>query len=194
MPGGEPSLLTLVKLFHYLFFTRIYLKADDILAYFAHLGQNNSLPSFEDLEMAAIILYDAYTSPAAQYEAADDARDGMSDWAKTVPLGTQWDGDKAKISNIFSLTEMANANKQAARITSKKAKRKHMKEPKKKASDLPDLPFHGDRTFSEAATFKRDAMISREVAYAAAEGDVGRMWEGLKVYCFSSKIEERTGH
>ena len=98
------------------------MKAHDILAYFARLGQNNSLPSFKDLEMAAIILYNAYTSPAAQYEAADDARNGMSDWAKTIPLGTQWDGDKAKTSNIFSLTEMANANKQVAQITSKKAK------------------------------------------------------------------------
>jgi hypothetical protein len=29
-----------------------------------------------------------------------------------------------------------------------------------KASDLSDLPFHGDQTFSEAATFKHDAMIS----------------------------------
>ena len=65
MPGGEPCLLTLVKLFHYLFFIRIYLKADNSLAHFAQLGQNNSLPSFEDLEMAAIILYNAYTSPAA---------------------------------------------------------------------------------------------------------------------------------
>ena len=98
------------------------MKADDILAYFARLGQNNSLPSFEDLEMAAIIPYDAYTSPTAQYEATNDACNGMSDWAKTVPLGTQWDGDKAKTSNIFSLTEVANANKQVAQITSKKAK------------------------------------------------------------------------
>ena len=145
MPGGEPCLLTLVKLFHYLFFVRIYLKADDILAHFAQLGQNNSLPSFKDLEMAAIILYN------------------VSDWAKTVPLGTQWDDDKVKTSNIFSLTEMAIANKQAARIASRKAKRKNTKQPKKKASDLPNLPFHGDQMFAEAATFKRDAMISREV-------------------------------
>jgi hypothetical protein len=98
MPGSEPSLLTLVKLFHYLFFARVYLKTNDILAYFAHLGQKKILPSFEDLEMAAIILYDAYTSPTTRYEATNDACNGMSDWAKTVPLGTQWDDDKAKTS------------------------------------------------------------------------------------------------
>jgi len=74
---------------------------------------------------------------------------------------------------------MANANKQAAKLASKKAKRKA--KPFKKSSDSLDPPFYGDRSFAEAATFKRDAMISREVVYAAAEGDVGRVWEGLKV-------------
>jgi hypothetical protein len=168
----------------YIIYFRVYLKTDDIVNYFADLS---SLPSFEDLETAATILFDAYTSPAAQYEAADDARDGMSEWAKTVPRGTQWDGNEEKASNIFSLSEIANANKQAARLISKKAKRKNAKQSKAKSSDSPDLPFHGDRSFAEASTFKRDAMISREVAYAAAEGDVGRMWEGLKVSSFQHK-------
>ena len=52
---------------------------------------------------------------------------------------------------------------------------------KKKSSDIHHPPFYGDRTFSEAVTFKRDAMVAREIAFAAAEGDVGRVWEALKV-------------
>jgi hypothetical protein len=77
---------------------------------------------------------------------------------------------------------MLNAQKRAERVASKEKKRKNAKQAKKtKSSDIPDPPFHGDRTFSEAATFKRDAMIAREVASAAAEGDVGRVWEALKV-------------
>jgi hypothetical protein len=99
----------------------------------------------------------------------------MSDWANTVPLGTQWDNNSVDTTNIFSLTEMANANRHTAKHATKKRKQS------KKSSDSAELPFYGDRSFSEAATFKRDAMISREVAYAAAEGDVGRIWEGLKV-------------
>ena len=67
-------------------------------------------------------------------------------------------------------------------MASKKKKRKNAKQTKKtKLSDIPDPPFHGDRTFSETATFKRDAMIAWEVASTAAEGDVGRVWEALKV-------------
>lgn len=74
------------------------------------------------MEIAAKILFDAYTSLTAQYEAADDARDGMSDLASMVPLGTQWDNGAANTSNVFSLTEMANANKQAAKHASKNVK------------------------------------------------------------------------
>ena len=115
---------------------------DDIITYFADLDKANTLPSFEDMETAAKILFDAYTSPTTQYEAADDARDEMSDWASSVPLGTQWDNGTANTSNVFSLTEMANANKQAAKIALKKSKRKAKQS--KKPSDSPDVQFYGD--------------------------------------------------
>ena len=180
----EVTLLLLVELggIQYFILHRVYFKTDDILIYFSNLGKTHALPSFEDLETAAKTLFDAYTSPTAQYEAADDARDGQSNWANAVPLGKKWDNNQVNTSNVFSLTEMANANKQAARLASKKAKRNA--KPPKKSSESLDPPFYGDRSFAEAATFKRDAMISREVAYAAAEGDVGRVWEGLKVSLF----------
>ena len=103
----------------------------------------------------------------------------MSDWANMVPLSSQWDNEAVNTSNIFSLTEMANVNKQAAKFASKKAK--HKAKLSKKSSDSLDPPFYGDRPFTEAATFKCNAMISHEVAYAAAEGDVGQVWEDLKV-------------
>lgn len=98
------------------------------------------------METAAKILFDTYTSPNAQYEAVDDAQDGQSEWAKMVPLGTQWDNNVKEASNIFSLTEMENANKQAAL---KKAKQKH-KQPKK-SSDLSNPPFYDDKSFTEVA-------------------------------------------
>ncbi|KAF8223238.1 hypothetical protein L208DRAFT_1381520 [Tricholoma matsutake] len=108
--------------------------------------------------------------------------DAWSEWAKNIPLGTQWDGNKEKRSNIFSPTEIVNVNKQAI---SKKANQKNAKQSKAKSSDSPDPLFYGNHSFAEASTFKHDAMISREVAYAAAEGDVGQMWEGLKIMMFT---------
>jgi hypothetical protein len=78
--------------------------------------------------------------------------------------------------------EILNAQKQVARVASRKKKRQNAKQAKKtKPSDIPDQRFHGDRMLSEAATFKCDAMIAQEAASAAAEGDVGRVWEALKV-------------
>lgn len=78
--------------------------------------------------------------------------------------------------------EVAAVRKQMARLAPKnKKKRKANKSNNQKPSDTTDEPFHGDRTFSEAITFKRDAMIAWEVTSAAAEGDVGQVWEGLKV-------------
>jgi len=69
---------------------------------------------------------------------------------------------------------MLNAQKQAARVASKK-KRKNAKQAKKtKSSDIPDPPFHGDRTFSEAATFKRDAMVAPLLLLRVMLGESGK--------------------
>jgi hypothetical protein len=139
------------------------------------------IPSFEELEHIAKVLFDSYTSSTAQYESLEDVHDNSSSWATNIPLGSLWDPAAVTTSNIFTPAEMLNAQKQAARVALKKKKQNAKQAKKTKSSDIPDPPFHGDRTFSEAATFKRDAMIAREVASAAAEGDVGRVWEALKV-------------
>jgi hypothetical protein len=60
----------------------------------------------------------------------------------TVPLGSLWDPTTNTQSNIFTPTEIANARRQAARVVSKKMKRKAKEGKKKKSSDTP--PFHGD--------------------------------------------------
>ena len=61
------------------------------------------------------------------------------------------------------------------------AKKKNGKKKKKTLSKRVDWPFRGDQVFTEAATFKQDAMYARELGYAASDGDVGRMWECIKV-------------
>ena len=43
----------------------------------------------------------------------------------------------------------------------------------------------GDRVLASSITFMRDALMSREMSYAVAEGDMGRVYEILKVM-FSS--------
>jgi hypothetical protein len=112
--------------------------------------------------------------------------DDASDWAKSLPLGSAWDASAVRTSNILTSTEIANTQKQASRAALKKNKKNPTK--KSPGSDPADQPFFGDRVFAEAVTFKRDAMFARELAYATSEGDVGRMWECIKVchLCFDS--------
>lgn len=39
----------------------------------------------------------------------------------------------------------------------------------------------GDHVLASSITFMRDALMSREMSYAVAEGDMGRVYEILKV-------------
>ncbi|KAJ6503101.1 hypothetical protein DFH09DRAFT_1440647, partial [Mycena vulgaris] len=152
---------------------RIHLKCDDIHTHFTELADLNQLPSFEELEIAAKHLYDTYTSTVAQREAARDARDGQSPWAANVQSGKSW------IPLAIDAT--------SASVPKQKKKRKSKKNsvsqapPKEPVPPPPPLPFNGDQVISDGAGFMRDASISREVASAVAVGEVGRMWEGLKV-------------
>ena len=43
------------------------------------------------------------------------------------------------------------------------------------------VPCAGDRTLAKSIAFMRDTLWQREMAYATAEGDVGRVYEIMKV-------------
>lgn len=57
-----------------------------------------------------------------------------------------------------------------------------------------DKEFRGDRTLARSVSFMYEALVSKEVAQAVAEGDVGRVYEGIKVslaqacYQFSNRM------
>ena len=136
-----------------------------------------TIPSFEDLKIGAIFLFDAFTSSKAQYEAMDDARDESSDRVKSLPIGSTWDTSAINTSNIFTPTEITNAEKQASCAALKRknvAKKSHV-------SDPLDQLFFGDRVFADAVIFKCDAMFAWELAHSTSDGDVGQMWECIKV-------------
>ncbi|KAJ7786934.1 hypothetical protein B0H13DRAFT_1936760, partial [Mycena leptocephala] len=135
----------------------IYFECDDLHEYFEALAAADNLPSFEELEIGAKCLYYHYISTIAQKEAADDAHNGRSGWANKVALGSAW----------VPLPHDA---------TSASAPKRKRKRKSKKANA---------EVISDEAGFMRDASISREVASAVAVGDVGRMWEGMKVMFFN---------
>lgn len=44
-----------------------------------------------------------------------------------------------------------------------------------------DKPFEGDRALANTISFMADACVLEEFHYAVAEGDVGRVYEAMKV-------------
>jgi hypothetical protein len=63
------------------------------------------------------------------------------------------------------------------------AQKKKGSNAKTSGHEEPEEPFLGDRVLAQSIVFMQDTstLISREVAYAIAEGDVGWAYEGIKV-------------
>jgi hypothetical protein len=99
-----------------------------------------------------------------------DARDSAMAQTPHAPLGAPWN----------SPTASAPSAKPKRKF--KTAKVSYKTPAKKKKEPPPPPPFFGDKVLADEGCFKYDAFISREMAVAAAQGDVGRVWETFKVY------------
>lgn len=141
---------------------RNHFKCDDIFEYFTKQSDLGSLPEIEDLIDAAQKLHRAFSSTRGLYHALGDTT-AETEWAKTVPLGTTWSPPP----------DIQTSQRQC----STKGPTKSSKTKTKPASRNPC----GDRVLANSINFMRDALVSREMSYAIAEGDVGRVYEVMKV-------------
>lgn len=87
----------------------------------------------------------------------------QSDWADNIPLGSSWSPPPDVSSRPSEKLAAKNS----------------------KAKSVSTMHPQGDRVLASSITFMRDALMSREMSYAVAEGDMGRVYEILKVM-FSS--------
>ncbi|KAJ3726679.1 hypothetical protein C8R42DRAFT_573424 [Lentinula raphanica] len=144
---------------------RLAFNTSDIFEYFRDLSQKDELPTIEVLEDMAQTLFQNYSTTRAYYHALHDAGASkeMSSWTGSVPVGTAWTGP-------------ADSDKKAKKPT---RKQKEMDEEKQA------MRTTGDRVLANSISFMRDALLSRECANAVASGDVGRVWEVLKVMLFT---------
>jgi hypothetical protein len=126
----------------------------DIFEHFKSLAKTNSLPEFEELEDLARKLHRSYSSTRAHYRALNDP-DLSSEWAQFVPTGSPW------------RSPIIDENSQVPT------------QPKKGKANQAE--FKGDRTLANSIAFLRDGILSREMAYATAEGDPGRVYAVMKV-------------
>jgi hypothetical protein len=164
---------------------RLAFKTNDLFAYFQQLKKDNKLPVFEDLEAMARQLYRVYTSSRAQYRAIHDV-EGQNEWSKAIPLGSAWTALAAEKSSadigISTVTgrKGKGAGKPKKQSATQKAASGTSNNASPDSSDASKEAFKGDRVLAKSISFMRDALISRECAYAVAEGDTGRVYECLK--------------
>ncbi|KAJ3511541.1 hypothetical protein NMY22_g15614 [Coprinellus aureogranulatus] len=136
---------------------RLHYGTEDIFKHFAILGATKKLPSLAELEKVATGLHHAYTTTHAIYNVLADTT-AKSRWTESVPLGSEW---------VPPTSNPTTAK--AASATKPSTNGRHA---------------NGDRVLANSMTFMRDALLSREISYAMAEGDAGRVYEIMKMLLF----------
>jgi hypothetical protein len=108
-------------------------------------------------------LHHTYSTARARDHAVHDTGSSTA-WARTVAKGSLW------VPIVVENSSLDTAAKKKRKSTAKKKKEK-----------AASPPCKGDFVLAQAIDFIRDGMNSRKLATAVAEGDVGRLYECLKV-------------
>jgi len=124
------------------------------------------------LYKSAKIVFSRYGHPYAFEDALIGKYDGDPDL--TVACGDPWTPPLCEESSAILSNER--------RKTEVKRKGKEKRGVSKATLDNESSPiFLGDQTLAQSCQFLYDATVSRELVYATADGDVGRVWEIIKV-------------
>ncbi|KAF7797543.1 hypothetical protein EIP86_008743 [Pleurotus ostreatoroseus] len=147
---------------------RLHFEADDIFSHFEALSEEE-VPSFEELRLIARSLYRRYgTRRAYQYMMRGK---NVPDTPDYVPAGSPW------------VAPRVDETSQSSAKATKATKGKQKASTKNSVPDEP--PFKGDQTLAQSIMFMHITAISREMANAIADGDIGRVYEGLKYILFT---------
>ncbi|KAJ3730855.1 hypothetical protein DFJ43DRAFT_983287, partial [Lentinula guzmanii] len=161
---------------------RLLLKTPDLFVYFRDCKTKNIIPPFEDLEKIARQLYATYSCTRGMSHAMHNADlpEDKLDWTKNVPMGTPWTGLAAEdigLAPSTSSIRIAAAQKQKSKKKTQLQQRAEVEREEGRK--------HADDVLANSIAFMRDTLVSRECANAVASGDVGRVWEVLKVMLFT---------
>lgn len=143
--------------------SRVFLGAEpDLLSHFAHLARQNDLPSFETLLYHANTLVNRYASQDAYEQALSLAESNDASTFMKVPVGQP--------TTMPIVINIATESDPSALPT----------------EDLPKVhqeakDFDGDRVLANSILFLQDFGWWTEIAYAVPDGDIGRVFEILKV-------------
>ncbi|KAI9063585.1 hypothetical protein FKP32DRAFT_1676294 [Trametes sanguinea] len=168
---------------------RLHFKATDLFAHFADLAHHQKLPPFEELEAAATKLYRAYCTQHAAERALDPVGNLPTDiehprtqeWKSAIPLGSRWQSPgQAPAQSEHSVRAPTEPEGSEACSAPPPASSSNNEE----KNEAPP-PFEGDRVLANSISFMCDALVVQEFIYAMAEGDVGRVYEAMKMMLFT---------
>lgn len=158
----------------------MFLGADDIFEYFK-ASTSKDLPTIDDLVQKAGILFDVYCTPKSHDYYATGGSGGpqptSSGWS--VPHGRHWDAPNDAPEEMTKKSK--GPGKKKAKAKEKEKENTDTKPQDHETAKAEEPPFDGDMSLGRSIMFMYDNIISREVAYAVAEGDAGRVYEGIKV-------------
>ncbi|KAI9066783.1 hypothetical protein FKP32DRAFT_1565201 [Trametes sanguinea] len=149
---------------------RVYYGCEDLTTYFesiaAQPASQRSMPLLDELRGVAQLLYERYSSQRAWFDAMEGGSAAEeSGWS----VGSRW-GQSHSESTPSSPINDATLREP----------------PTTAASDSePAVPtFSGDRTLAQSILFMSDAMLARDISDAVAIGDIGRVWNDMKILLF----------
>ncbi|KAJ7183909.1 hypothetical protein C8R46DRAFT_1159212 [Mycena filopes] len=156
---------------------RLFLGADDLEEHVQNLAKTNQLPTLKTLLQYAEILVDRYTSQAAAAHAMTAEESPSTDHVNPVPIGSPWAGARSSAAPSIP-----------AQATPPPIDEEDMPAPDT-ADQVPnyhqELPgFTGDRVLCNSELFMMDFGWFIELITAVPEGDIGRVWEIMKIWIF----------
>ncbi|KAG6912758.1 hypothetical protein DXG01_012393, partial [Tephrocybe rancida] len=206
MPGGDGAS-----------YTAVYLDVDDLTNHFQKLKTSNKLPTLEEIHATARILVCWYATQEAYSQALSSEESENATEAMKIPKGKPWTVPKlAEDTQLSSTTsenidqphrgtgeeesivEDENMEAESSRgaqpqLEPETEEHELLKEEKeKKKTHVKAKGFTGDRVLANTILFLQDAGWWVEASYAIPEGNIGCVYEILKIWIF--QFSGKTNH
>lgn len=152
-------------------------KTENLWTHFDKLDHQGNIPSPEDLFKMAVTLWNNYSSPGAftKFMVGCQPNDSV------VPTGEPWRKEEDTDPEPGPSKAVDSGTKDEGKGDSREEEEGGKTKGKGAMPVGPEKEFRGDHVLARSVSFMYEALVSKEVAQAAAEGDVGRVYEGVKV-------------
>ncbi|KAJ7633589.1 hypothetical protein DFH06DRAFT_1139927 [Mycena polygramma] len=181
--------LTLIWNAHVLDCWRIFLDVDNLQTHFSALAKSDQLPDLHTLLKQAEELVDHYATQSAIQASlsADEVND--PDNINKIPAGSPWttplatntaastNDDDVEPPGLVDIDEPEPGETRQPPVQPKAAN-----DAPKAHTEKPE--FDGDRVLRNSQIFMQDFGWWIEFAHAVPEGDIGRVWEIMKIWIF----------